>query len=231
MSHQGVDNADDRPDDSPFAYFRRIETLFIRLRGAPLQFAPAEYQVAKRWHAQGIPLRLIEDKLVELFTEKREQEAQGKSAKPFRFYSLRYWRPVIEGAWKAEQALNEPATAAEPETIDVASRLTRLASALPADLPNRDRWRDRIEGLSGGVDAVETALGVIDAELLATAPIADSLQAGLETRLTRAVTRLGERLADDELARARERLRAQMVREALALPVLSLFGPEASSTS
>ncbi len=224
MSHQGVDNAG---DESPFAYFRRIETLFIRLRGAPLQFAPAEYHVAKRWHALGIPIRLIEDKLVELFEEKREQEVQGKSSKPFRFYSLRYWRPVIEAAWKAEQALNEPATAAEPETIDVATRLGRLASALPPGLPNRDRWRDRILALDGTADAVETALGTIDAELLATASISETLQSKLDERLARATARLGSRLADEELARARERLRAQMVRESLALPVLSLFGPDA----
>ncbi len=224
-----TDRADDPPTaETPYGYFHKIETLFIRLRGAPLLLAPVEYHVAKRWHDLGIPLRLIEDKLVELFAEKLEQEDPDKRARPLKFYSLRYWRPVIETAWKAEQALTAPATAAEPDSIDVETRLGRLADALPTALPGYEVWREKVLAIHGPPETVETELGVLDAELLATVPVTKALQGQLDERLALAVERLGDRLASSELTAARERLQRQLMREMQGLPVLSLFGPEAT---
>ena len=41
------------------AYFQAIEETFVRLRGAPLLLSPADWQVARRWHRDGVPLPLV----------------------------------------------------------------------------------------------------------------------------------------------------------------------------
>ncbi len=87
------------------AYFQAIEELLVRLRGAPLLLAPADWQVASRWHRRGVPLDLVARTMEELFAKRRERGAQG------RINSLRYCAPAVEAAWEELRELTAPAIA------------------------------------------------------------------------------------------------------------------------
>ncbi len=215
--------------ESAYPYFRAIETVFIAHRGAPLLLAPADYQVAKAWHRQGIPLRLIERKLGEIFERRRQKEGEdGKRT----LVTLRYCRRVIERAWRQQQELLAPGEADEPAELDPGARLANLAAALPEELPSRGRWTERIlalGALGGEAEAVEKALAAIDRELLETAleALDPARRAEVEGRLETALAPLAARLPRSELGRAEGYLRDQVLRRELGLPVLSLFAPEA----
>ncbi|HXO27368.1 MAG TPA: hypothetical protein VOA80_08500, partial [Thermoanaerobaculia bacterium] len=107
------------------AYFLAIEDHFVRLRGAPLLLSPADWQVARRWHRQGIPLELVRRALEEVFARRRERGAKG------RISSLRYCAPAVEAAWTDHSELAAPGARVEAEAFDAASRLAALAAALP----------------------------------------------------------------------------------------------------
>jgi hypothetical protein len=213
-----------------YTYFRAIETIFISLRGAPLLLAPADYHVAKKWRRQGIPLRLVERKLGEIFERRRKREGEdGKR----RLVTLRYCRRVIERAWNRERELLAPGQADEPAALDVGARLSNLAAALPRTLPERGRWGERLRALAGDAEEVEGALAELDRELLeAVREVLDPVRrADVEGRLAAALQPLAGRLPGRELERAEEYLRDQVLRQALDLPVLSLFAPEAEGSA
>ncbi|HXO19274.1 MAG TPA: hypothetical protein VOA87_05030, partial [Thermoanaerobaculia bacterium] len=151
------------PDDDDHAYFRAIEEVFVRLRGSPLLLSPADWQVARRWHREGVPLDLVGNALEEVFARRRERGAKGKIS------SLRYCAPAVEAAWSHLRELTAPGERAEVAALDVPSRLAALAAALPAELPERDELVARLAALAaaaGGTEAVERRLAEIDRELL-----------------------------------------------------------------
>ncbi len=211
---------------SAYPYFRQIETVFISLRGAPLLLAPADYHVAKAWHREGVPLRLVELKLAEIFERRRQKEGEdGKR----QLVTLRYCRRVIERAWRKQQEMLAPGQADEPAALDLATRLAHLAAALPEDLPRREYWQGRVRALTGDAEEVEAALVELDRELLEAA--GESLDGArreeVAARLAASLAPLRGRLPRSELERAEGYLREQVLRRSLALPVLSLFAPEA----
>ena len=59
------------------AYFRAIEEVFIRLRGAPLLLSPTDWQIARGWHRTGIPLDVVCSTLEELFRQRAEAGKQS----------------------------------------------------------------------------------------------------------------------------------------------------------
>lgn len=214
------------PEAGAYPYFRAIETIFIALRGAPLLLAPADYQVAKQWHQEGMPLRLIELKLIEIFERRRKKEGEdGKR----QLVSLRYCRRVIERAWRKQQELLAPGQADEPAELDLAARLAHLAAALPEDLAQRERWEGRIRDLAGDAEEIEGALAELDRELLES--VGEGLEPArrveVEERLEASLAPLAGRLPRTERQRAEGYLREQILRRSLKLPVLSLFAPEA----
>ncbi len=214
------------PEAGAYPYFRRIETVFISLRGAPLLLAPADYHVAKGWHREGVPLRLIELKLAEIFERRRKKEGEdGKR----QLVTLRYCRRWIERAWRKQQELLAPGQADEPVALDLETRLDHLAAALPEDLAERQGWQDRVRALSGDAEQVEGALVELDRELLESAreTLAPARRGEIEERLEASLAPLKGRLPGSELERAEGYLREQILRQSLALPVLSLFAPEA----
>lgn len=201
------------------AYFLAIEEAFIGLRGAPLLLSPADWQVASRWHREGIPLDVVLETLEEIFARRRQREEEAP-------VSLRYCAPAVERAWKRVRRLGEAAERRRPEPIDLGERLAALAEALPDTLPGSDELRARILALRGGHEQVEKDLGEIDRELLRTA--AAELEPRARERLEEAAAagaeRAGGRLAASELEATRRRLFERLLRREMELPVLSLFG-------
>lgn len=211
--------------ESDHAYFQAIEEIFVVLRGSPLLLSPADWQVARRWHREGIPLDLIRDALREVFARRKERGAKGKIS------SLRYCAPAVEAAWAERRELTTPGEGAQAPPFDVEARLRALSSALPAELPGRDLLADRLTALAGDPPVVEQALAGLDKEMLAAAAAAldGAARSEVESAVERTLAGLRSRLPADELERSRERLTHQVLRQRLRLPVLSLFSPDAES--
>ena len=213
------------PEQDDHAYFQAIEEIFVRLRGAPLLLSPSDWQVARRWHQEGIPLDLVRRSLEEVFEKRKERATKGK------INSLRYCAPAVEAAWADLRELTAPGERAEAPSLDIPARLGNLAAALPATVPGRDEFVERIQALNGDAPAVEAALSVLDRDLLAA--VASALEGGpraeIEAAVEKTLEALRGRLPAEELERSRERLTHQVLRQRLALPVLSLFSPEAGA--
>jgi hypothetical protein len=209
--------------DADHAYFQAIEEIFVRLRGAPLLLSPADWQVAARWHREGVPLALVQRVMEEVFARRRARGAKG------RIQSLRYCKEPVEAAWAEIQEMTGPGRRLEVEPLDLPPRLAALAGALPEGLPGRAELAERLRGLGGDSEAVESVLSQLDRELLdrAAAGLEDEERAALEAQLESTLASLAAGLPADELDAARDRLRRQLLRQRLRLPVLSLFSPEA----
>jgi len=204
------------------AYVLAIEDHFVRLRGAPLLLSPADWQAARRWHRQGIPLELVRRALEEVFARRRERGTKG------RISSLRYCSPAVEAAWTAHSELAAPGARTPPPAFDAGARLTALAAALPAN----DDLRAELSELAGsGLEpqAIEERLAGLDRLMLdgALAALAAGERAALDATVERAIGAVAGRLPATEVERARGRLARQVLRERLGLPMLSLFSPEA----
>src|SRR3954447_12505200 len=130
------------PPDPDHAYFQAVEEIFVELRGAPLLLSPADYQVARRWHREAVPLDLVRRTLEEVFAKRKERGAKGKIS------SLRYCAPAVEAAWGELKELTAPGQRAAAPAFDVAPRLAALAAALPPSLPGREALTSRFNALT-----------------------------------------------------------------------------------
>lgn len=198
-------------------YFQAVEEIFVRLRGAPLLLSPADWQVASRWHREGVPLDLIGRVLEEVFAKRKERGTKGK------INSLRYCAPAVEAAWADLRELTAPGERTPADPLDIAARLRNLAAAVPAV------FAARVAGLHGDAPSVEEELSALDREMLAQSfdSLAPDPRAEVEAAVEKTLAALKGRLPADELERSRERLTWQVLRQRLGLPVLSLFSPEA----
>jgi hypothetical protein len=227
---------EDREADD-HAYFQAVEEIFVGLRGAPLLLSPADWQVARRWHREGVPLELVRRALEEVFARRRERGVQG------RISSLRYCAHAVEAAWASWSEMMAPGLRAEAPGLDVAGRLAALALALaealaapshwPAPL-DPAAWRERIAALAAlGRDAqrVEERLSELDRELLDSCldVLAGGQRAELEAAVDKTLAALAGRIPAADLGSARGRLLRQILRQRLGLPLLSLFSPEAAA--
>ena len=195
----------------------------MRLRGAPLLLSPADWQVARRWNQEGIPLDLVKRSLEEVFEKRKERAAKGKIS------SLRYCAPAVEAAWADLRELTAPGERAEAPHLDISTRLGNLAAALPATVPGRDVFVEKIAAINGDAPAVEAALSALDRDLLTAVAFAleSEPRKEIEAAVEKTLEALRGRIPAEELERSRERLTHQVLRQRLALPVLSLFSPEA----
>jgi hypothetical protein len=214
------------PEDSDHAYFQAIEAIFVELRGAPLLLSPADWQVARRWHREGVPLDLVRRTLEEVFARRKERGAKGKIS------SLRYCAPAVEAAWADLRELTAPAHRAVAPDFEVAPRLAALAAALPAGLPGREDLAARLAALGGDPQEVEDRLSALDREMLdqAGGGLDGEQRREIDAAVEKTLTSLGGRLPEEELEISRERLARQTLRRKLGLPVLSLFSPEAEAS-
>lgn len=243
--HRDGEESTERIDSaSDHAYFLELEDLFIGLRGAPLLLSPSDWQVAKEWHRQGIPLGLVARVLREVFERRKERDADD-------LVTLRYFRRPVRAAWKKARELAAAGERAEAEAFDLQGRLQRLAAALPEDLEDRQAWMDRVQALAGelagepaesgseagpempDMERVEANLSHLDGELLAAVAEAlpEQVRAELEREVERSLARLRGRLPTEEAERSRAHLYRRLLRERTGIPVLSLFSPEAESSS
>jgi hypothetical protein len=210
-------------EDSDHAYFQAVEEMFVELRGAPLLLSPADWQVARRWHQEGVPLELVRRTLAEAFARRKERRAKRKIS------GLRYCAPAVEAAWAEVRELTAPGRRADAPAFTVPPRLAALAAALPAGFPDRERLASRIAALAGDPWQVEDRLSAMDREVLAAAMdgLSQEIRDEIDAAVEKALATLAGRLPPEELARSRERLARQVLRRRLGLPVLSLFSPEA----
>jgi hypothetical protein len=206
-------------EEPPHSYFQAIEEIFVELRGAPLLLSPADWQVARRWQREGIPLDLVRSTLEEVFAKRKERGAKGKIS------SLRYCASAVEAAWADLRELTAPARRAEAPAFEVAPRLASLAASLPA----REALSARVAGLSGDPQEVEEHLAALDRQMLDQAwdGLDGETRSEVEAAVEKTLASLAGRLPALELASSRERLVRQTLRRKLGLPVLSLFSPEA----
>ena len=209
--------------DGDHAYFQAIEEIFVALRGAPLLLSPADWQVSRRWHRDGIPLDLIRGALQEVFARRKERGAKGKIS------SLRYCAPAVEAAWAERRELAMPGEGAEAPALDLGARLRSLAAALPAAYPGRGFLAGRVAALAGDPQTVEEALAALDREMLAdaAASLDGTVRSEVDAAVEKTLAGLRSRLPAEELERSRDRLTHQVLRQRLGLPVLSLFSPDA----
>jgi hypothetical protein len=210
-------------EEDDHAYFQAIEEIFVALRGAPLLLSPADWQVSRRWHRDGIPLDLIRGALQEVFERRKERGAKGKIS------SLRYCAPAVEAAWEERRELATPGEGAEAPPFDLGARVRALAARLPEAFPGRDLLAGRVAALAGDPQAVEEALAGLDREMLAAAgaSLGPADRAEVAAAVEKTLAGLRGRLPAEELERSRERLTQQVLRQRLGLPVLSLFSPDA----
>ncbi len=213
-------------EDSDHAYFQAIEEIFVELRGAPLLLSPTDWQVARRWHKEGVPLELVRSTLEEVFAKRKERGSRGKIS------SLRYCAPAVEAAWTDLRELTAPARRAEAPAFEVAPRVAALAAALPGSLPGREVLAARLASLVGDPQEVEEHLSAIDREMLdrAAEGMDGETRSEIEVAVEKTLASLGGRLPAAELESSRERLARQILRRRLGLPVLSLFSPEAAAS-
>lgn len=213
--------------DEDHAYFEAVEEIFVRLRGAPLLLSPADYQVAKRWHQDGVPLDLVRRTLEEVFEKRKERGTKGKIS------SLRYCAPAVEAAWEDLREMTAPGVRSEAPALDLAGRLRNLADAVPATFPGRDGLTARMTALAAfdsDPQAIEQRLSELDREMVAAAlgSVDAEARAEIDAAVEKTLGALAGRLPAEEIERSRERLVSQVLRRRLGLPVLSLFSPEAA---
>lgn len=213
----------DRVNGGDRQYFRRLEDLFISLRGAPLLLSPADWEVARRWREAGIPLDLIESVLREIFERSPKKAGRGGVR------SLKYFDRPVTAAWEESLELGAAEGDRTAREIDVPSRLAMLAASLPERPDELRQIGQQIRALSGSAQQVEAGLAGIDAEMLriSLASLSKSEAAALEEGVERALARLDPRLDSREVTRLRDGLRMRQLRRLKSLPLLSLFSPDA----
>jgi hypothetical protein len=220
-----VTAANDVNDGEELRYFQSLEEAFIRLRGAPLLLSPADWQVAQRWRALGIPLDFAITAMAELFARRRERGAEDRVS------SLRYCARAVESGWRRAEELAGPVRRSPEPDFDASARLQALARSVPGGWPGADDLVERLLSLHGDAAAIESSLVALDDALLeaAGARLEAPERAALEAWVERRLDALRPRFEPDELARAAARLRSRELRRRSGLPLLSLFSPDAET--
>ena len=201
-------------------YFAAVEARFVSRRGKSTLLSSADWQLARGWRREGIPLDLVLHGLDLAFERYRSGRRRNTLS------SLRYCEPIVQQLWEERLSLGPaaPLRPVAPE-LDVADRLTRLAAALPAELPERETLAEAIRRLSGSAEAVESGLATLEARWLRAASGALDAESRdqLEAVIERSLAAVRARLDPAALAVAHDRLLGQALRRRFALPELSLF--------
>ncbi|MCH9648044.1 MAG: hypothetical protein K0U98_07380 [Deltaproteobacteria bacterium] len=203
-------------------YFLAIEEAFIRLRGAPLLLSPADWRQARAWREEGIPLGLVLEALEDLFERRRERGTKGSIS------SLRYCQRAIQEAWESARELNLTAQRQAAPSLDVPAALQALANSLPEALPQRESFVAAILAAGQEPEKSEQELEALDEQLLALleTELSPADRQRFEKEMETTLGKLSLRLPEEQVEKARERLRKQKLRSLLGVPVLSLFSVE-----
>lgn len=181
--------------------------------------SPADWQTARGWRDQGIPVRVVIGALESVFERLRERGRKRRVS------SLAYCRRAVEEAWQEIGNLMSAGVHPEPTPIDVGERLEALTSALPAGLALSDEIGGVLAGLEGPAEKVERALQVLDRRMLdlARAELGEAMWAEIRGRARRALERRRSGSPESEASLVLSRLCREFLRRQLELPTLSLF--------
>jgi hypothetical protein len=212
-------------------YFKAVEEEFLRRRGAPLTLTPSDWHIAEAWYLAGIPLDLVAQVLDEVWAKRKERKSKG------RISGLRYVAPAVEKAWARQRELTVTGERSAAAPLDVPARLRSLAAALSSALAaggihtGAAELAAEVTALEGPSPQVEEQLAELDRAMLERvwAGLPEDTRTEVQAAAQRTLAALAGRVEPQELERSRERLRAQLVRQRLGLPVLSLFAPEAEA--
>lgn len=212
-------------DGDDLRYFQALEEAFIRLRGAPLLLSPADWQVAQRWRARGIPLDFAIAVMAEVFARRRERGSEDRVS------SLRYCARAVESGWRQAEELRGPVRSEGEPALDAPGRLRALAGSIPEGWPRAEGFVERILALAGDAATVEAALVELDDTMIAAATnrLDAAERAALDAWVSRRLEPLRARFEPAELALAAARLASRELRRRAGLPLLSLFSAEAES--
>jgi len=220
MSETAEPEAEPSSEDHDF--FRAVEERLVALRGTATLLSPADWQLARSWHREGIPLDVVLEGLERAFARHRERGRTG------RISSLRYCRPLVEEVWRERRELGAvPRRTVAAPALDALARLARLAAALPPDLPRRAERADELAALSGEPVAIEARLAALEERWLAEelARLDGAGQAEVEAVVARSLAAVSGRLDAAAVTAARGQLRLRALKRRLGLPDLSLFSP------
>jgi hypothetical protein len=214
------------------AFYAAGEAAFVARRGTPFLLSPKDFALLKEWRALGVPVEAVEAGIDEAFTRREERGATG------RVNSLSYCRDAVLSAWerRSETAVGRGAGRAEVESVDVRSRLARLAEALDAvarvhpDLTERidsaERSLDRLAASGKIPGEVETSLARLDRRLTNDLfdALSDERRSLLASRVDELLARVRVKMDRETEEKTRRALIRRTLREELALPRLTLLG-------
>jgi hypothetical protein len=189
-------------------YFQEIEAHFARRRGTPFVLNAKDWALMKSWSVAGVPLAVVIEAIDSVFDKR---EAQGKKVN-----SLSYCKHAITELWHERKELQIGAEGAAPEESPSAL-LEALAASFEGSAHEAVRaFAVRVRELAReqSVPRIEEHLMELEREVI-DAVATDELRA--EAR--------GLAASANEKTRARteEAHLRRLVREAFALPRLTLF--------
>jgi hypothetical protein len=181
-------------------YARVIETRWSEILERPVVLSPREWTLIERWHAEGIPLDLVEE-VMDGVTERRRRGSKPRS--------LARLAPAIEEAWKVVQ---EGRLAAESETGET--------STVPDDVPG---WlgRDGAAEHPGPLGELLIALRSRARAVEAVATLEDELDRALPNVAPRELVSESRAAAEAELESYRTRMTEERFRATVERAVLA----------
>lgn len=174
--------------------------------------------MAREWFEAGIPLGVVLAAVSELFDER---ESASK------VLTLKACSRRVHKRWSELALLGTIVSPGTPVAPGASCRavLERLATSLPLDLPDRNRWANRIQAIEDGeLGAVEEWLQRLETELLDGLEhhLSDPGRLALDSAVDRALARLGRTLDTRAAEEARRTLRRQELRRRFGVPRLSV---------
>jgi hypothetical protein len=181
--------------------------------------SPADWQTARVWWEEGVPVDLVCRVLEEVFERLHERDPER------RIQGLRYCAPAVEEAWREVRDLSIVAGRMDAEPIDVSGRLQLLSAQLPTDPPVVQKLRQELLSLSGSAEQVEESLVTMERRLLdeLSMNLDGATMDRLRTRAAESLERMGGRVAPADRQDLEDRLIRESLRKELDLPTLSLF--------
>lgn len=115
------------------SYIAAVVTLYVELPDTPLRASASDQWLAHRFHADGVPLHVVETALLLGSLRRMIRPADAPRLSPIR--SLAYFRPVID------ELRAHPAPESYLDYLRL--KLRQAAADLPANLPKSTPTDDR----------------------------------------------------------------------------------------
>jgi hypothetical protein len=218
------------------SYYAEVEKHFVGLRGSPLFITPQEWQLIHNWRQMGIPLRVVEEGVNQVFERRKPSR---------RIRRLSYCRQKVEAAYRrhCEALAGAPRPGgSREESTDLQSHLHALENALKrashslrTSYPNLaarvEHSAERLVSLRGSLAAkgnyqeVESELNRMDEDLVREAEtcLVDTDRRHCMDEALRSLRDYQERMPEQVYDSAVRSAYLKRVRAQFGLPALSLF--------